>query len=193
MHENRETSLVSAEADRSGKANNHKPDAYAREESACAIVPVKRLNKEASVSAEVVEGRAQTKENDAGSGTSPTRSGERVSQGLGGVRQVARERKQERFTALLHHLTVDLERPMSSWCVTPTISWRWRNRWARRRLSTWNHGWKGSSNWRSTGEKTRRFPAEELAMYVGGDGVGSGFGSQLDQAANAETRAGTPG
>ena len=38
MHENRETSLVSAEADRSGKANNHKPDAYAREESDCAIV-----------------------------------------------------------------------------------------------------------------------------------------------------------
>src|ERR1035437_10122670 len=105
MHENRETSLVSAEADRSGKANNHKPDAYAREESDCAIVPVKRLNKEASVSAEVVEGRAQTKENDAGPGTSPTRSGERVSQGLVGVRQVARERKQERFTALLHHLT----------------------------------------------------------------------------------------
>jgi hypothetical protein len=121
MHENRETSLVSAQADRSGKANNHKPDAYAREESACAIVPVKRLNKEASVSAEVVEGRAQTKENDAGPGTSPTRSGERVSQGLGGVRQVARERKQERFTALLHHLTVDLERPMSSWCVTPSF------------------------------------------------------------------------
>ena len=100
MHENRETSLVSAQADRSGKANNHKPDAYAREGSDCAIVPVKRPNKEAVASAEVVEGRAQTKENDAGPGTSPTRSGERVSQGLGGVRQVAREKKQERFTAL---------------------------------------------------------------------------------------------
>ena len=33
-----------------------------------------------------------------------------MSQGLGGVRQVAREKKQERFTALLHHLTVDLLR-----------------------------------------------------------------------------------
>jgi RNA-directed DNA polymerase len=67
---------------------------------------MKRPNKEAIVSAEVVEGRARTKENDAGPNTSPTRSGERVSQGLGGVRQVARERKQERFTALLHHLTL---------------------------------------------------------------------------------------
>jgi hypothetical protein len=87
MHENRETSLVSAQADRSGKANNHNPDAYAKEESDCAVVPVKQSNKEATVSAEVAEGRAQTKENDAKPDTSPTQSGKRVSQGLGGVRQ----------------------------------------------------------------------------------------------------------
>ena len=31
-----------------------------------------------------------------------------MSQRLSGVRQAARKRKQERFTALLHHLTVDL-------------------------------------------------------------------------------------
>ena len=29
-------------------------------------------------------------------------------QGLASVRQVARERKQEKFTALLHHLTINL-------------------------------------------------------------------------------------
>jgi RNA-directed DNA polymerase len=40
----------------------------------------------------------------------PTQSGVRVSQGLGGVRQKARAGKQERFTALLHHLTIDLLR-----------------------------------------------------------------------------------
>src|SRR6478609_4509946 len=33
-----------------------------------------------------------------------------MSQGLDGVRKAARERKQERFTALLHHLSVDLLR-----------------------------------------------------------------------------------
>ena len=99
--------MVSAQADRSGKANSHKPDMNAREGSDCAVVPVKQPNQEAVASTEVVEGRAQTKENDAEPGTSPTRSGERVSQGLGGVRQAARERKQERFTALLHHLTVE--------------------------------------------------------------------------------------
>lgn len=40
--------------------------------------------------------------------TQPTQSGARVSQGLPGVRQRARERKEERFTALLHHVTVEL-------------------------------------------------------------------------------------
>ena len=41
---------------------------------------------------------------------SPTQSGKRMSQGLHGVRQAAKERKQERFTALLHHLSVGLLR-----------------------------------------------------------------------------------
>lgn len=40
--------------------------------------------------------------------TQPTQSGERVSQGLHGVRQKAKENKQERFTALLHHVTPQL-------------------------------------------------------------------------------------
>jgi len=61
MHENRETSRVPEQSGRSGKANNHKPDTYAREESDWAEVPVKPLNKEARAAlAEVVEGRAQT-------------------------------------------------------------------------------------------------------------------------------------
>jgi len=79
MHENRETSLVSAQADRSGKAKNHNPDMYAKEGSDRAVVPMKRPNKEAQASAEVAEGRARTKENVAGLNTSPTQSGERVS------------------------------------------------------------------------------------------------------------------
>src|SRR5208283_3710146 len=111
MHENRETSgATRANRDRSGKANNHKPDTHVQEESDSAIVPMKPPNKEAQASAEVAEGRASIKENTVEASTRPTQSGERVSQGLGGVRRVARERKQERFTALLHHLTVDLLR-----------------------------------------------------------------------------------
>lgn len=112
MHENRETSKAPAQgAGRSGKANNHNPDMHVLEESDCAIVPMKQSNNGPSDGpAEVAEGRARTKENDAEPHRSPTQSGERMSQGLGGVRQRAREGKQERFTALLHHLTVDLLR-----------------------------------------------------------------------------------
>ena len=78
------------------------------EESDCAIVPMKLTNREGKTSAEPAEGRARTKENDVQSDTHPTQSGARVSQGLDGVRQKARGNKQEQFTALLHHLTIDL-------------------------------------------------------------------------------------
>ena len=51
-----------------------------------------------------------TEENNMEPNTQPTQSGERVSQGLHGVREKARKNKQERFTALLHHVNVDLLR-----------------------------------------------------------------------------------
>src|SRR6266516_3098306 len=113
MHENRETSGVprlSRERGRSEKMQNRTSDMHALEESDRIILPMNQPNKEVLSSAEVGEGRVRTKENTVPSNTSPTQSGERVSQGLGGVRQAAKERKQERFTALLHHLTVDLLR-----------------------------------------------------------------------------------
>jgi group II intron reverse transcriptase/maturase len=71
---------------------------------------MKPPNKEAQASAEVVEGRARTKENTSQSHTSPAQDGRGVSQGLAGVRKAAKERKQERFTTLLHHLTTGLLR-----------------------------------------------------------------------------------
>jgi len=113
MHENRETSEASRlnqSRDRSEKALRHTADRHASEESDCAIVPVNLSNKEEQSSAEMGEGRAWAKENTGPSSTSPTQSGERVSQGRGGVRQIAKERKQERFTALLHHVTIHLLR-----------------------------------------------------------------------------------
>jgi RNA-directed DNA polymerase len=83
---------------------------HAMEKSHCVVVPVNQPNKEAEASAEVGEGRAQMKENIAQPSMHPTQSGKRMSQGLDGVRKAARERKQERFTSLLHHLSVDLVR-----------------------------------------------------------------------------------
>jgi RNA-directed DNA polymerase len=81
-----------------------------QEQSDCAVVPMNRPNKEGQLSAEVGEGRAQTEENIVPSSMRPTQSGKRMSQGLNGVRQAAKDRKQERFTALLHHLSVGLLR-----------------------------------------------------------------------------------
>ncbi len=112
MHENRESSWTSwlPKQDRSAKAINRTADTNVQEQSDCVVVPLSQPNKEGPPSAEVGEGRTQTEENIVPSHMHPTQSGKRMSQGLNGVRQVAKERKQERFTALLHHLTVDLLR-----------------------------------------------------------------------------------
>lgn len=50
------------------------------------------------------------KENTRPSCTPPTQSEARVSQGLAGVRKAAKQHQKMKFTALLHHLTVDLLR-----------------------------------------------------------------------------------
>src|SRR5450631_1231446 len=112
MHENREISStpLSNDQGRSAKAINHNADVYVPEKSHCAVVPVNQPNKGAEASAEAGEGRAQMKENIAQSNMQPTQNGKRMSQGLDGVRKAAKERKQERFTSLLHHLNVDLLR-----------------------------------------------------------------------------------
>ena len=71
---------------------------------------MKPSNKDRSTSAEKGEGRPLIKENPPPPHTYPTQSGARVSQGLAGVRKVAKESKETKFTALLHHLTVELLR-----------------------------------------------------------------------------------
>ena len=112
MHENREISRTpwSDDQGRSAKATNQTADTHVPEKSDSAVLPVNQPNKGGQSSAEAGEGRAQTKENIVQSHMHPTQSGKRMSQGLDGVRKVAKERKQERFTALLHHLNVDLLR-----------------------------------------------------------------------------------
>jgi hypothetical protein len=67
-------------------------------------------NDEQSALAESEEGRTLIKENTSPSSTPSTQSEIRVSQGLAGVRKAARAKKKMKFTALLHHLTVNLLR-----------------------------------------------------------------------------------
>src|SRR5438552_18263444 len=110
MHENREIASTpwSSDQGRSAKAINRTADMHALEKSDCAVVPVKQPNKGGRPSAEAVEGRAQMKENIVSPRMLPTQSGKRMSQGLDGVRKAAKENRQERFTALLHHLSIEL-------------------------------------------------------------------------------------
>jgi RNA-directed DNA polymerase len=112
MHENREISSAPWTRDqgRSAKAINRSADAHVLEKSDCAAVPVNQPNNGGKPSAEAGEGRAQAKENIVQSRMPPTQSGNRMSQGLYGVRRAARERKQERFNSLLHHLSLGLLR-----------------------------------------------------------------------------------
>ena len=83
---------------------------YGPEKSDPAVVAVKPANKAAPAAAERVEPRAGTKGNAGPPHTQRTQSRASVSQGLDRVRHVAKQRKKEQFTALLHHVTVDLLR-----------------------------------------------------------------------------------
>jgi len=68
---------------------------------------MKQPNKESLLSAEAVEGRTSPKGN--GGQATVVRTQRRVptSNGLAAVRQAARQSKEVRFTALLHHITID--------------------------------------------------------------------------------------
>ena len=78
------------------------------EKSDSVEVAVKPANKAGKPAAEWVEPRTGTKGNTGQPRTRRTQSRGSVSQGLDRVRQAARQRKKEKFTALLHHVTVDL-------------------------------------------------------------------------------------
>jgi len=73
------------------------------EKSDRAIVAEKLSNKAEQFAAEPVEPRAGTKGNASQQSTPRTQSRVSVSQALARIRKVAKERRKERFTALLHH------------------------------------------------------------------------------------------
>jgi RNA-directed DNA polymerase len=113
MHENRETSEASAAKPGSrsvGEGKRCTAHTYVSEESHNGVVPMNHSNKDKTWSAESGEERPLIKENAGQPNTYPTQSGKGVSQGLAGVRKAARENKEMKFTALLHHLTIDLLR-----------------------------------------------------------------------------------
>ena len=79
-------------------------------ESYSGVVPTKQPNKSGQPPAEVVEGRPLTKENTSEPNSLRTPSREGGRSGLERVREAARGDKELRFTALLHHVSIDLLR-----------------------------------------------------------------------------------
>src|ERR1700740_2147092 len=74
------------------------------------IVAVKLANNAEQSDAESVEPRTGTKGNADQQSTRQAQDWESVSQALARIRQAAKQRKKERFTSLLHHVSVDLLR-----------------------------------------------------------------------------------
>jgi RNA-directed DNA polymerase len=85
------------------------------EKSDLSIVAKKPANTPGQPGAESVERREGTEGNTGESRTHRTQSRARVGQGLDRVRQAAQAQKKARFTALLHHVTVDLLKAVYSW------------------------------------------------------------------------------
>jgi hypothetical protein len=80
---------------------------YDHEKSDPAIVAVKPTNKAGQPAAELVEPRAGAEGNVSQQSTGRAQYRGTVSQALERIRQAARQRKKEKFTALFHHISID--------------------------------------------------------------------------------------
>ena len=80
---------------------------YDHEKSDSAIVAVKPTNKAGQPAAELAEPRAEAEGNVSQQSTGRAQHRGTVSQALERIRQVARQRKKEKFTALFHHVSTD--------------------------------------------------------------------------------------
>jgi len=88
---------------------------YGTQKSDSPVVAVKPANKPAPAGAESAEPRGEAKGNADQSRTCRTQSRGSVFQRLDRVRQAAKQRKKERFTALMHLVDVDLLRQSYFW------------------------------------------------------------------------------
>lgn len=123
LHGNRETPEAPPSAARAGgegrfeKATGRTSSVHASGESDGLIVPKKQANKAdramhrmARAAAESAEGRRSTKGNVSETLLAPDPGPGKRGIGLWGVREAAKRDQKMRFTALLHHVTVDLLR-----------------------------------------------------------------------------------
>src|SRR5712672_1152753 len=114
---------------------------HEREKSDPAVVAVKPVNNAERSAAETVEPRAGAEGNASQHSTGRAQKRATVSQGLERIRQVARQRTEEKFTTLLHHISTDhleqafLELKEGAAAGVDGLTWRdyeadlERNRW----------------------------------------------------------------
>src|SRR5712691_9491117 len=81
---------------------------HGRGKSDEAIVAGKPANRAERSATEAAERRAEAKGNAGQQSTDRTQRRATVSQALERIRQAARQRRKEKFTALLHHISIDL-------------------------------------------------------------------------------------
>jgi group II intron reverse transcriptase/maturase len=118
LHGNREISSVTTGEKPSGphrEGAEPKPVKHALEKSDAAIVAVKQANAGVQPPGEPVEPRAAAEGNAVEDGMLRTQRRAGMSHGLDRVRQAARLDSKMRFTALLHHVTLELLRDAYSW------------------------------------------------------------------------------
>ena len=112
MRENRESPQPptgNGPEGRAGKAESREPAMHGCRQSYNFIVPAKPPNKAAQAVAEAVEGRELTKENTSMPNISRTQCRkEDMPNGLERVRQAAQRSRNEKFSALFHHITAEL-------------------------------------------------------------------------------------
>jgi RNA-directed DNA polymerase len=90
-----------------GEGQGRKPSTHGHRKSDSPVLPAKPPNNAGSPAAEVVEGRGLPKGNTAGETHPGHCAGHGVSSDLDRVRRAAQKDRDARFTALLHHVTVE--------------------------------------------------------------------------------------
>lgn len=100
-------SVAGGAADRSGKANRRTPGMHVDGKSDGSVIPAKQPNNIDGLVAEAVEGRDPIKGNTGKQNASRTQSRIDAHSALERVRKAAKADKKRRFTALLHHVSVD--------------------------------------------------------------------------------------
>ena len=164
LHGNREISRLASERSTGGphrEGEEPKPMMHGREKSDSPIVAEKSANNpERRPGAESVEPRGGAKGNAEQSRTCRTQGRESVFQRLDRVRQAARQRKKEKFTALMHLVDVELFSSRTSGSTERS------GRGGRRHVATVRRGSRRTARATARAHPSQRLPGDTVSAPV---------------------------